>query len=400
MVMLAAWLVAAAQPAARGPDHVVPAWYLGIPVVIFAAEASDGLSAPDPLAMKVYVTAPTDPAIGVSPQRVIARADGDRVLPSHQATLTRMPPASAPAPSGGWFVVPGPRAATDTVRSQADPKNSWPGAPLAAAIRIGPAWVPLNNHRVIEHGLARGLLALRPFAGGARMWATVDWEDYTAQRIEPDCGGDATAVEANDPAARDPGPTHAVPGWYLGMPVLLKAMALPAGVDRRSLPRFAVYVHAPVSATAGSAPLKTVQRADGREVILPPHQDTLSEMGSAVDPKLAIGYFVEIGARGDASTVRIQEQPAGSWPNRPLASHIRIGAEWIPVNNHAVIAHGLRAGLLELELFDIGDLMWGEPFEPGSGAALAGIHCRIEPQVALPAIDWSMDLDHLPGQDR
>lgn len=211
----------------------------------------------------------------------------------------------------------------------------------------------------------------------------------------------ATALAASGAHAGSgspPQPPHTVPGWYLGMPVLLKATPPPTDVDRASLPSFPVFVHAPVSETAGTAPMKRVPRPDGSEVVLPPHQDTLSELGNAQAPKLAIGYFVEIGPEGDASNVRVQAQPPDSWPGRPLASHIRIGPEWVPVNNHAVIAYGLRTGQLALEFFDVGGMMWGEPFGGGAAGPLAGIDCRVEPAPALPPVDWAGDVDHLPGQ--
>lgn len=206
------------------------------------------------------------------------------------------------------------------------------------------------------------------------------------------------ASAANAGSETSPQAPHAVPGWYLGMPVLLRAVPSPGGTDRASLPSFPVFVHAPVSETAGTAPMKRVPRPDGSEVILPPHQDTLSEPGSAEAPKLAIGYFVEIGPEGDASNVRVQEQPQNSWPSRPLASHIRIGPEWVPVNNHAVIAYGLRTGQLSLEFFDVGGMMWAEPLGGGAENPLDGIGCRIEPPPDLPPVDWIGDVDHLPGQ--
>lgn len=177
----------AGETPARGADHVVPAWYLGVPVVAFAYEAGPPGGAPDPTAMKIYVTAPIDVAIGVSPERSVPRPEGVRVLPRHQATLTRMPPSDAPRLSGGWFVVPGPRASTETVRAQDDPPQSWPGAPLASAIRLGPAWVALNNHVAIERGVELGLLALRPFSAGAAIWATADWDHYVPERLDPGC---------------------------------------------------------------------------------------------------------------------------------------------------------------------------------------------------------------------
>lgn len=191
----------AGEVPARPADHVVPAWYLGVPVVAFAYEAEPPGTAPDPTAMKIYVTAPVDTAIGVSPERQVPHPQGVRVLPRHQATLTRMPASDAPRASSGWFVVPGPRASADTVRTQDDPPQSWPGAPLASAVRLGPAWVPLNNHVAIERGLELGLLALRPFSAGAAIWATADWEHYAPEPLDPGCGPGATGAEQSQDQA-------------------------------------------------------------------------------------------------------------------------------------------------------------------------------------------------------
>lgn len=199
---------------------------------------------------------------------------------------------------------------------------------------------------------------------------------------------------AQEPAAGAP---HSVPGWYLGMPVLLTARSPSNNLDRRQLPSMRVYVTAPVSDTAGTAPMKTVPLPDG-EVVLPPHQNTLTSMASEMDPLLAIGYFVEIGPKGTESNVRIQRQPENAWPSRPLASEIRIGTDWVRLNNHVVIEYGLKKGLLQLEFFDVGGLMWGRHFDGGTGDA--PLHeCFLSEPPPAPPVDWLRDTDHVPGQN-
>jgi hypothetical protein len=202
-------------------------------------------------------------------------------------------------------------------------------------------------------------------------------------------------VQAAEPQSPVSAP-HTVPGWYLGMPVLLNARP-PAHADRNKLPQFPVYITAPVSATAGAAPTRNVKRPDGRMVVLPPHQDTLAELNSAAAPKLGIGYFVEIGPKGNASNVRVQEQPQNSWPSAPLAHEILIGSEWVRLNSHVTIEYGLRTGVLQLEYFDVGGLMWGEYFEPAA-AQLGEVSCRVASPAPLPPIDWENDRDYVPGQ--
>lgn len=211
----------------------------------------------------------------------------------------------------------------------------------------------------------------------------------------------ALGILASAATAQQPSETqtavHAVPGWYLGMPVLLKALPVPNDVKRETLPSFRVYVHAPVSATAGAAPMKSVTRPDGSVVALPPHQDTLAALNAAGAPRLGIGYFVLRGPKGTDETVRTQAQPTNSWPSSPLVSEIRIGPEWVKVNSHVVVEYGLTAGLLKLEFFDVGGRMWGEFFDPAA-ASLTGVSCTLAPEPPAPPIDWLNDRDYVPGQ--
>lgn len=204
----------------------------------------------------------------------------------------------------------------------------------------------------------------------------------------------ASAQTTTPPVTAD----HAVPGWYLGMPVLLHASPPPQGVDRATLARFPVYVVAPVSASAGSAAMKQVSHPrTGESVALPPHQDTLSALNSMGKPRLGIGYFVIRGPKGSAETVRTQPQPEKSWPSSPLVSHILIGPEWVGLNNHLVVEYGLATGVLALEYFDVGGMMWGELLDPDAGT-LGTVEVKIERTPVFPPIDWTHGKDFPPGR--
>lgn len=208
------------------------------------------------------------------------------------------------------------------------------------------------------------------------------------------------AAPSPQPGASDSHNAHAVPGWYLGVPVLLRAQDPPPDIDRKNLPAMRVYVHAPVSAAAGAAPTRQVPRPDGKVVTLPPHQDTLESLNAPDSPRLGVGYFVLRGPKGNDQNVRVQPQPEQSWPRSPLVSEIRIGPEWVKVNSHAVIEYGLRSGLLDLQFFDVGGMMYGQFMDPPTPAldALARLDWRATPPTAAPPIDWANDRDFKPGQ--
>ena len=202
------------------------------------------------------------------------------------------------------------------------------------------------------------------------------------------------SVLASAQTSPPPAPaSHVVPGWFLGMPVLLHDSPPLAGLDRATLERVPVYVVAPVSASAGAAAMKQVPHPRTGEIVaLPPHQDTLSALNSAGKPRLGVGYFVIRGPRGSDDTVRVQPQPEKSWPSASLASHILIGSEWVGLNNHLVVEYGLVTGLLALEFFDVGGMMWGEFLDPES-QKLGVVDAKVEHPAKLPEIDWKHDRD-------
>lgn len=180
-------LATSAQDAKAAPPsrHTVPAWYLGMPVVMRGTSRYPPASLSEVQVaklreptMRVYIVAPASPGMGASPaQNVVVR--GRRVvLPEHQAVLRQLSSPDEHRIAVGYFVSRGPRANPRTVRWQEQPDQAWPAAPLVSAIRIGTEWVPLTSHVAIEYGLARGLLALEYFDAGDEQWATLDWDEY------------------------------------------------------------------------------------------------------------------------------------------------------------------------------------------------------------------------------
>ncbi len=180
------------------PDHVVPSWYAGVPVQMhsYQTQARTPNDPPvDPAVMRafkaaerfpVYITAPITEGSPFSHERPVKTYDGrDVTIPSHQGTLTRMPPSDKPARGIGYFVLPGPAASPDTVRAAERPKNSWASGPLAREILIGSEWTPLNSHYAVQYGLRTGLLKLEFFDGSALMWA--EFSD-PAVRCDATCG--------------------------------------------------------------------------------------------------------------------------------------------------------------------------------------------------------------------
>ncbi len=179
-------------------DHVVPGWYAGVPVQLHSYQAegrAPNAPAVNPAVMRayesaerfpIYVTAPVTEGSPFSPERPLRTPEGrDVTLPAHQSTLTRMPPSDKPARGIGYFVLPGPAASPDTVRTAEQPAKSWPNGPLAREILIGSEWTPLNSHYAVQYGLRTGLLKLEYFDGRALMWT--EFSD-PAVRCDATCG--------------------------------------------------------------------------------------------------------------------------------------------------------------------------------------------------------------------
>ncbi len=166
----------------------------------------------------------------------------------------------------------------------------------------------------------------------------------------------------------------AVPAWFLGMPVYLKPGPSGEGTPRKpnkraaestdGIPRMKVYLPAPVNQTAGNAPSRVIPTDDGMKV-LPPHQDVFTELRSKAAPAIARAYFVLQGPKANDSNVHVQPDPGNSVPGGPLVYEMKIGHEWVKLNNHVAIEYGIREGLLTVKYFEDGGPMWGEFMDPG-----------------------------------
>lgn len=174
------------RPTLPPPDHVVPAWYLGIPVVMRAFELM-----PEPATREAdiparvpyrqvvsYIVGVVDDSIGASPNQRIPLPDGSTVeMPAHQGVLVCLHAPDTPALGIAYSVIPGPAANRYNLRVDPMPEHSVIGAPLATYIKIGPTWVALNSHTAIEYGLRKSLLRLSFFGANPVAWATPEWDD-------------------------------------------------------------------------------------------------------------------------------------------------------------------------------------------------------------------------------
>ncbi len=165
-------------------DKVSLNWYMGMPVVAHVLIPQNfggtGPSAPtDKTPIPVYMTAPMGSGVDATPDRILPTPQGPRLLPAMQHTLGAIASESQPRDGMGYFVIKGDKGDANTVKVnefsklvEQAPGGSLSGAPLAYEIKIGPAWVKLNSHVVIEYGVRAGLLKLAPFSYSGRMWVT------------------------------------------------------------------------------------------------------------------------------------------------------------------------------------------------------------------------------------
>ncbi len=117
------------------------------------------------------------------------------------------------------------------------------------------------------------------------------------------------------------------------------------------------YITAPVSATAATSPQRMIPLPTGPRM-LPAHQSTLSRLNSPDEPWVSIAWFVIPGINAGDDNLRTDPRPENGWASQPLAREIRIGTEWLPLNSHVIIERGLERGILALEYFDGGSLIW------------------------------------------
>lgn len=282
--------------------HETTAWHLGLPVTL---EPAEGPGAPGRLLRT-----------------------GDRLLLDH------LPPPGEPVALRHHVV------------------EAAEGGEPATAIRMGKIMVPLYNHAVVEYGLRRGDLRLRP----------EDDEQVVTVRhpASPRFQVETRFAEAATGSGPAPG-ERAIYGWYLGMP-LVHHLVLPeyyggTGPSAASpeLPSLRTYLTGTVEHQALSSPVRQVPTADGVKTLIP-HQNT-TDVHPGDRPHNSFGFFVVRGSKGDDGNVRTDACPPDSIPPEPLAHQIRIGDQWVRLNHHLAIEYGVEAGLLRLEPLEFGGIM-------------------------------------------
>ncbi|WP_336213211.1 cupredoxin domain-containing protein [Nonomuraea sp. LPB2021202275-12-8] len=273
----------------------------------------------------------------------------------HLGLPVTLGPAEEPGVSG-TLLQTADRLLLDRIPAPGEPATlhrhrvETPDGEAASAIPMGKIMVPLDNHAVVEYGLRRGHLRLRP-----------DGELH-ARITSP--ASDRFRVAARIAGAPDRGPApgeRAIYGWYLGMP-LVHHLILPdyyggTGPSQASpeLPSLRTYLTGTVEHQALSSPVRQVPTADGVKTLIP-HQNT-TDIHPGGRPHNSFGFFVVRGRLGNDGNVRTDACPPDSIPADPLAHQIRIGEHWVRLNHHLVIEYGVEAGLLRLEPLEFGGIM-------------------------------------------
>jgi len=358
-------LAGACLPAlVHAADMAAPGWALGLPVRITTTPPTGaGRPSPDIPDARVYMVAPTDETAPHRPQASIPTPEGVRILPPHLEVLAELAPAGAVREAQGVFVVSGPKATADRVRTGGALTRSLAGAPLASALRIDDVWVPLTSAVVIDYGVRVGLLEIRPFGFGGVQSA----EAYEAASLG---AFTASLSQGKAPAPAAEKPDLVRDGWYMGMPVHMNVL-LPSNFGGRAPPAptpgkpvIRVYITGPVRDDKAFTPeTNTIPTPDGPRT-LPPHDDTLTRLPPPDERPDGEGLFVAPGPNASPATVKARDAPKDSIVGAPLAYAIQVGGQWLPLNNHVVIEYGLRRGLLKTVSFGYGGSMWSSFVDP------------------------------------
>lgn len=146
-----------------------PAWFAG-------SQVSEFVQTPNPTEPSTLTPSPSRPdtnlylvgnigSIPLNPEQTIP---GGAVVPDHDVVWPIYPQTIY---NGfGYWVVPGPSASTDSVRTRTEPANSLAGAPLAYQIRLGQDWVDLNNADLIKSEVQTNQLRLVELGYGGAGW--------------------------------------------------------------------------------------------------------------------------------------------------------------------------------------------------------------------------------------
>lgn len=147
----------------------------------------------------------------------------------------------------------------------------------------------------------------------------------------------------------------AVPAHYMGMLVIVQGG--PPASDATERP---AYITGVLNTSGGFHDHHEVQ---GSDRVLPAHQITLTSMG--VDaPAKTIGYWVMPGPKATDANVKVQPNPDKSLLEEPLAIAIRVGEEWLKLDNHVVVEYGLSTRQLELKYFSTAGNMQASFMQP------------------------------------
>ena len=140
------------------------------------------------------------------------------------------------------------------------------------------------------------------------------------------------------------------PSWFAGSQVTAFAQ-IPNPAEPSSLvpsptrPDTDIYLVGNI----GSTPFVSEQTIPNG-LVIPEHDNVWSVYTETIYN--AFGSWVVPGLTASTDTVRTRPQPAGSLAGAPLAYQIRLGQDWVNLNDAAVIKDGVQTG--QLRLVDIG----------------------------------------------
>lgn len=149
------------------------------------------------------------------------------------------------------------------------------------------------------------------------------------------------------------------PAWFAGSEVIQFAQ-MPNPTEPSSLapsptrPDTDIYLVGNI----GSTPF-SVEQAIPSGLVVPEHDDVWSVYTATIYD--GFGYWVVPGLMASTDTVRTRPQPVGSLAGAPLAYQIRLGQDWVDLNNADTILYGVQVGQLRLVELGFGGAGWFLP---------------------------------------
>ena len=149
------------------------------------------------------------------------------------------------------------------------------------------------------------------------------------------------------------------PGWFAGSQVTQFAQipnpTVPSSLAPSSArPDTDIYLVGNI----GSTPFSDEQTIPGGSVV-PGHDDVWPVYTATIYN--GFGYWVVPGLMASSDTVRTRPQPVGSLADAPLAYQIRLGQDWVDLNNVTTILDGVGIGQLRLVELGFGGAGWFLP---------------------------------------